>query len=115
VSARFISRRVLGSLATLVFVVIFNFFLFRVVEGDPVANLFRGKELTPTQRQELTEQFGLDGSQGEQFVRYLGQTASLNFGRSYSTNQPVWDEIRTRRCRRSRWWACPRCCRRCSG
>jgi peptide/nickel transport system permease protein len=94
VSVRFISKRVLGSLATLVFVVVFNFFLFRVVEGDPVANLFRGKELTQTQREELTKEFGLDGSQGEQFVRYLEQTASLNFGRSYSTNQPVWDEIK---------------------
>jgi peptide/nickel transport system permease protein len=94
VSARFVSRKVLGSLATLVFVVIFNFFLFRVVETDPVANLFRGKELTASQRAELTKQFGLDGSQGEQFLRYLGQTASLNFGRSYSTNQPVWDEIK---------------------
>jgi peptide/nickel transport system permease protein len=93
VSARFISRRVLGSLATLAFVVVFNFFLFRVVEGDPVANLFRGKELTPSQRQELTEEFGLAGSQGEQFVRYVEQTATLNFGRSYSTNRPVWDEI----------------------
>ena len=93
-SARFISRKVLGSLATLAFVVVFNFFLFRVVETDPVASLFRGKELTQTQRAELTKQFGLDGSQGEQFVRYLGQTASLNFGRSYSTNQPVWEEIK---------------------
>jgi peptide/nickel transport system permease protein len=94
VSARFISRRVLGSLATLVFVVIFNFFLFRVVEGDPVANLFRGKDLSTSQREELREQFGLAGSQGEQFVAYVEQTASLNFGRSYSTNQPVWDEIK---------------------
>ena len=93
-SARFISRKVLGSLATLVFVVIFNFFLFRVVEADPVANLFRGKEMSASQRAELTKEFGLDGSQGEQFVRYLAQTASLNFGRSYSTNQPVTDEIR---------------------
>jgi peptide/nickel transport system permease protein len=93
VSARLVSRKVLGSLATLAFVVVFNFFLFRVVEGDPVANLFRGKELTPTQREELRDQFGLSGSQGEQFVAYVKQTASLNFGRSYSTNQPVWDEI----------------------
>jgi peptide/nickel transport system permease protein len=94
VSARFISRKVLGSLATLVFVVIFNFFLFRVVEADPVANLFRGKEMSASQRAELTKEFGLDGSRGEQFLRYLEQTASLNFGRSYSTNQPVWDEIK---------------------
>jgi len=94
VSARFVTGKVLGSLATLAFVVVFNFFLFRVVEGDPVANLFRGRALTQTQRAELTKQFGLDGSTGTQFVRYVQQTASLNLGRSYTNNQPVAEEIR---------------------
>ena len=92
-SARFVTGKVLGSLATLFFVICFNFFLFRVVEGDPVASLFRGRNLTATQREALTKQFGLDGSTGEQFVRYLEQTAQLNLGRSYSTNQPVSKEI----------------------
>jgi peptide/nickel transport system permease protein len=94
VSARFVAGKVLASLATLAFVVVFNFFLFRVVESDPVATLFRGRNLTAQQREALTKQFGLEGSKGEQFVRYLGQTAQLNFGRSYVTNQPVWDEIK---------------------
>ena len=93
-TAGFISKKVLGALVTLIFVVCFNFFLFRVVETDPVANLYRGKELSQSQRDQLREDFGLNGSQGEQFVKYLGQTAQLNFGRSYSTNQPVWDEIK---------------------
>jgi peptide/nickel transport system permease protein len=94
VSARFVGGKVLGSLATLAFVVCFNFFLFRVVEGDPVGSLFRGRNLTATQREALTKQFGLDGSTGEQFVRYLEQTAQLNLGRSYATNAPVASEIR---------------------
>jgi peptide/nickel transport system permease protein len=93
VSARFLTGKVLGSLATLVFVVCFNFFLFRIVEGDPVANLFRGRELTASQRAELTKQFGLDKSTSGQFVDYLEQTAQLNFGRSYTNNQPVASEI----------------------
>src|SRR3954465_9549035 len=84
----------LGSLATLAFVVCFNFFLFRIVEGDPVASLFRGRNLTVAQRAALTKQFGLDGSTGEQFARYVQQTAELNLGRSYATNQPVVSEIR---------------------
>ena len=92
-SARFVTGRVLGSLATLAFVVCFNFFLFRVVEGDPVASLFRGRNLTTTQREALTKQFGLDGSTGTQFVRYLQQTAKLNLGRSYASNAPVASEI----------------------
>jgi peptide/nickel transport system permease protein len=94
VSARFISRKVVGALITLVFVVCFNFFLFRVVETDPVASLFRGKELSQSQRAQLTKEFGLDGSQAEQFWSYLKETATLNFGRSYSTNQPVAAEIK---------------------
>ena len=93
-SARFISTKVLGSLVTLFFVLCFNFFLFRIVEGDPVANLYRGRNLTESQRASLTKQFGLDKSKGEQFVAYLGQTATLNLGRSYTSNQPVWSEIK---------------------
>jgi peptide/nickel transport system permease protein len=94
VTARFVSRKVVGALITLVFVICFNFFLFRVVETDPVASLFRGKELSQTQRAELTKEFGLDGSKAKQFWSYLKQTATLNFGRSYSTNRPVATEIR---------------------
>jgi peptide/nickel transport system permease protein len=94
VSARFVTGKVIGSLVTLLFVICFNFFLFRVVEGDPVATLFRGRDLTQSQRAELTRQFGLDKSTGGQFVAYLEQTATLNLGRSYTTNQPVWDEIK---------------------
>jgi peptide/nickel transport system permease protein len=94
VSARFVGAKVLGSLVTLAFVVCFNFFLFRIVEGDPVANLYRGRNLTQSQRAELTKQFGLDKSQGAQFVAYLEQTATLNLGRSYTSNQPVWSEIK---------------------
>jgi peptide/nickel transport system permease protein len=94
VSARFVGAKVAGSLVTLVFVICFNFFLFRVVEGDPVANLYRGRNLTEQQRDKLTKQFGLDKSTGAQFVSYLKETATLNFGRTYTGNAPVWDEIK---------------------
>jgi len=92
-SARFVAGKILGALATLAFVIVFNFFLFRIVESNPVATLFRGRNLTDSQREELTRQFGLDGSKLEQFGRYLEQTLQLNLGRSYATNQPVIDEI----------------------
>jgi len=92
-SVRFVVGKVLGALATLTFVLVFNFFLFRVVSSNPVATLYRGRNLTDAQREELTRQFGLDGSQWEQFARYVEQTLQLNLGRSYATNQPVVDEI----------------------
>jgi peptide/nickel transport system permease protein len=94
VSARFVGAKVAGSLVTLVFVLCFNFFLFRVVEGDPVASLYRGRNLSEQQRDKLTKQFGLDKSTGAQFVSYLKETATFNFGRSYSGNASVWGEIK---------------------
>jgi peptide/nickel transport system permease protein len=92
-SARFVIGKALGSFATLAFVVVMNFFLFRVVQNDPVATLFRGHNLTDAQRAELTKQFGLDGSKLDQFGHYLTQTLHFNFGRSYVTNQSVMSEI----------------------
>ena len=92
-SARFVTLKILGALATLAFVVVFNFFLFRVVESDPVGNLYRGRNLTHEQRDELRRQFGLEGGKLEQFGRYLQQTAHLNFGRSYTSNEPVMSAI----------------------
>ena len=92
-SARFVGGKVLAALVTLAFVIAFNFFLFRVIQGDPVANLFRGRNLSATQREALNRQFGLDKSLGGQFVAYVKQTASLNLGRTYTTNQPVASEI----------------------
>jgi peptide/nickel transport system permease protein len=93
VSARYVIGKLGGSLATLAFVVVFNFFLFRIVATDPVANLFRGRNLTDAQRDELIQEFGLGGSTLDQFWAYVKQTASLNFGRSYVTNEPVMTEI----------------------
>ncbi|HEY7381209.1 MAG TPA: ABC transporter permease [Gaiella sp.] len=95
-SVKLVLLKVLGALATLAFVVVFNFFLFRVVDSDPVANLFRGRNLTQEQRQELRQQFGLDGSKLHQFGAYLEQTAKLNLGRSYISNEPVSEEIWSR-------------------
>jgi peptide/nickel transport system permease protein len=83
----------LGSILTLLFVLVFNFFLFRVVETDPVGSLFRGRNIPAEKLDELRTQFGLDRPIGEQFVLYMRETAQLNLGISYQSRQPVWDEI----------------------
>jgi len=92
VSARFVLGKLAASLATLIFVVVFNFFLFRVVAGDPVATLFRGRNLSEGQREELRQQFGLDGSKLDQFWAYLQQTAQLRVGPRHRLLQPIGRE-----------------------
>ena len=83
----------LGSLLTLVFVLVFNFFLFRVVQTDPIGSLFRGRNVPQETLDNLRVAFGLDQPIGTQFLLYLRETAQLNFGISYQTRQPVWNEI----------------------
>jgi peptide/nickel transport system permease protein len=96
VSSRFVVGKVAGAIVTLGFVLVFNFFLFRVVERDPVATLFRGRNIPQARLDELRREFGLDKPIGGQFVDYLEQTAQLNLGLSYQSRQPVWNEIKSK-------------------
>ena len=91
---RFVVNRVLGALATLLFVLVVNFFLFRVISDDPVGKLFRGRNLSREQIQAKREQFNLDGSQFQQFIAYVKQTLQGNLGDSILSGRPVTTEIR---------------------
>jgi peptide/nickel transport system permease protein len=93
VNVRFMVKKFAGAFLTLAFVLVFNFFLFRVVQADPVATLFRGRNIPQARLDQMRTDFGLDDSLARQFVLYLRETAQLNFGFSYQSRQPVWDEI----------------------
>lgn len=92
--ARFVVNKLLGALATLAFVLVVNFFLFRIISDDPVGKLFRGRNLTQEQIAAKRRQFDLDGSQLEQFVAYVKQTLRGNLGDSILSGRPVTTEIR---------------------
>ena len=92
--ARFVLGKVAGALATLAFVLVVNFFLFRVVNDDPTASMFRGRNMTADQIQQRREQFDLTGNRFEQFVAYVRQTMQGNLGDSFLSNRPVTTEIR---------------------
>ncbi|MFZ0013279.1 MAG: ABC transporter permease [Acidimicrobiia bacterium] len=86
-------RKVLGSVLTLVFVLIFNFFLFRVVQKDPIGSLFRGRNIPQETVENLRIAFGLDQPILTQFFYYVRETLSGNLGISYQSRQSVWNEI----------------------
>lgn len=56
----YLLRKVMFSLITLAIVVVFNFFLFRILPGDPVKLLFRNPRLTKQAQETIRVQFGLD-------------------------------------------------------
>jgi peptide/nickel transport system permease protein len=93
VRVRFVVGKVIGALSTIVFVVVFDFFLFRVVNDDPVNSMFRGRNLTPQQLDRLRVKFNLDGSKWEQFVAYVNQLLHGDLGYSLKSSRPVLDVI----------------------
>ena len=86
---RYVGSKVLGSISTLFFVLVVNFFLFRVIPSDPVRTLARGRATTPAQVAELTKTLGLDQPLPQQFLTYLKNTATGEFGASFRYRQPV--------------------------
>ncbi|MCS0499911.1 ABC transporter permease [Protaetiibacter mangrovi] len=64
------------------------FVLIRVAPGDPATTLL-GPDATPEQIEALTERLGLSGNIVEQYLAYLRQLATLDFGDSFRTGQPA--------------------------
>ena len=81
---RYVLGKVLQAFLTLAFVVAFNFFLFRVVPGDPAALLLRGTSaFNPDTVEQLQEDLGLNESLPVQFLIYVQDTVTFNFGESF--------------------------------
>ncbi len=68
---RYSVRRVLTGIGTLLFVIVFNFVLFRMLPGDPIGMYTRGKVVDEAQVAELRR--ALNAPLWEQFWTYLPQ------------------------------------------
>jgi len=107
-----ILRRVLFSLITLAAVLTFNFFLFRIVPGDPIS-MIASPRMKPETREMIREQYGLDKpiwfnipamrEQGafsalfdSQFSYYLKNTFQGELGQSFRQKVPVAELISAR-------------------
>jgi peptide/nickel transport system permease protein len=87
----YILRKIGFALVTLAIVITLNFFLFRVLPGDPIrAVIGRNIKITIETQQALRTQFGLDKPVfPDQFFATLGQWARGNLGVSWSLRRPV--------------------------
>jgi peptide/nickel transport system permease protein len=95
-SRRYIVRHVLQAVSTLLFVLAFNFFLFRLV-GDPVTLLTRSSiHLDPKEQAALRDELGIGDPLPIQFVNYMGDTLTGELGQSFSSGRPVSQVIASR-------------------
>jgi peptide/nickel transport system permease protein len=86
---RYLARKALHAAATLVAVLAFNFFLFRVMPGDPIGLLTRSEKLTDADVAELRAEYGLDEPIPQQFANYAGDVLRFDLGTSLRTAVPV--------------------------
>jgi peptide/nickel transport system permease protein len=86
---RYVRRKAVTLVATLYATVTFNFLLFHVLPGSPIALLARAGHLDATARHQLTVLFGLNRSLPVQYVVYLKDIATGNLGFSYYYRLPV--------------------------
>jgi peptide/nickel transport system permease protein len=86
----YVVRRVLSAAGTLFFVLVFNFFLFRLLPGDPISLYTRGRNMDQEQLRQLRRD--LDQPMLTQFVDYLTNPFSSGVD-STQFSRPVWDVI----------------------
>ena len=113
--ASYLLRRLGGALLTIAAIVVLNFFLFRLVPGDPVNSLLP-RNVSQEQKDALRERLGLDlpiapgivrtptgfelapetlpeSLLQNQFVVSTGNMLRLDFGDSFAQSRPVIDVI----------------------
>ncbi|HEX2174122.1 MAG TPA: ABC transporter permease, partial [Dehalococcoidia bacterium] len=90
----FLLRRLLQAILTLLLVLLATFVVLRLT-GDP-AIVLSPPDATPQQVEAIRKSLGLDQPMIVQYVRYVGDMATGNFGTSFRTRKPVRDEIAER-------------------
>ena len=88
-------KRAGGALVVLAVVLVLNFFLFRIMPGDPLIAIVDPR-FSPEAKAALASQWGLDRPMSEQFLVYVREMLSFRFGLSMMTGAPVWDELKNR-------------------
>ena len=72
---------------------VLNFFLFRILPGDPARTLTRLQRSSPSTIEAVKKELGLDRPLPVQFFNYLGDTARGELGISYVFSRPVSEVI----------------------
>jgi peptide/nickel transport system permease protein len=111
--SRYIARKFAWAIITILFVIVLNFFLFRVLPGDPARAGLKDPRLTKEAVEAIRVKFGLDkpvincfetlnplvfgdclvNPLDTQFFIYVRNLLHGELGVSYHTNRPVYDML----------------------
>lgn len=89
---RYIGKRILLAIPTLLIVAVISFAMIRMIPGGPAVN-YLGITATPETVAEINARLGLDRSIAEQFLEFLKGICTGDFGTSFGYNRPVMSLI----------------------
>lgn len=90
--ASYIVKRLLASAPVLLGLSLIVFLIMAMIPGDP-ATAILGSYATPDNVERLNRSLGLDKPLPQQYLIWLGNLLQGDFGRSYTLNRPVLDEV----------------------
>ncbi len=90
---RFVLKRLLVTIPLLLGVTLITFGMVHLIPGDPIDFITLFTELDPETERQIREQYGLDQPVYVQYVSWVADAATFDFGRSIITNRPVSAEI----------------------
>ncbi len=88
----YLAKRLLAAIPVLFGLTIIVFLIMAMIPGDP-ATAILGSYATPENVERLNRQLGLDKPLWQQYFIWLGNMLQGDFGRSYTLNRPVIDEV----------------------
>ncbi|MEP3330069.1 ABC transporter permease [Sedimentitalea sp.] len=93
--ASYILKRLISAIPVLLGITVIVFLIMAMIPGDP-ATAILGAYATPENVEKLNRDLGLDAPLVQRYFIWLGNMLTGDFGRSYSLNRPVLDEITER-------------------
>ena len=88
----YILKRLVSAIPVLLGITIIVFLIMSLIPGDS-ATAILGSYATPENVKKLNQDLGLDKPMVQRYGIWLGNMLTGDFGRSYSLNRPVLDEI----------------------
>lgn len=91
----YILKRLISAIPVLFGITIIVFLIMSLIPGDP-ATAILGSYATPENVEKLNRDLGLDKPMFQRYFIWLGNMLTGDFGRSFSLNRPVIDEVMER-------------------
>lgn len=94
----YLIKRLLAVIPIILFAIFLMFVLIRLSPVDPAEAYLAAANIHPTDEilAEKRQEFGLDQPLLVQYLQTVKKVVQLDFGNSYVTNTPVWQEVATR-------------------